>query len=429
MLKGRRGWTRLPGIRLEHNLVWAAGLLELANSGDFAANIWNAVPVPVYAIVFMAIGGTVAAIISICALRDGVKAWRNVKFLRHQRHLLRTQRAQQTEECQSPQNLDVLLDIVRRELYTESTNRWGMDILMGGGAVLISIGTFMAIAGANKKVWLVSNILSGYLGNAPIALFGLVNFVWAIYVSLKKRLHSRAAARKLDDTAALSVVKQHCFNVRLFFSINGTSTLVGGIGSMLTPTYWWAYVVLIPIIISSYFCNFWWRTRVGYDRPVLLLPTRMDARGIIRALEFAEETRCVIKKNPETAMAHLIPDATSLRTVLDRFVEHGLFESFATRLINSRDICQLLCGDGERQVEVEVSRLLALSDTDQELVVGIANTFFQEEGLRYFEHRTRFFAEVLGTYLAMVDEVEEVEEVKSSARNDVEMTEKEVALS
>ncbi|KAH6885187.1 hypothetical protein B0T10DRAFT_492157 [Thelonectria olida] len=404
MVKGRRGWSYLPGIRLEHNLHWAAGLLELANSGDFAANIWNDVPVPVYAIVFMAIGGTVAALISIFALRDGGKAWKNVKFLRHQRHLLRTQRAQQLEECQSTEKLDVLIDITTRELYTEAINRWGMDMLMGGGAVLISIGTFMAIGGANRRVWLASNILSGYLGNAPIALFGLVNFCWAIYMWTKKQSHYSAATKKLQDTPALSVVKEYCFNMRLFFAINGTSTLIGGVGSMLTPTFWWAYVVLIPVIISSYFCNFWWRRRVGYDRPVLNFPIGMNSRGLVQALEFAEETRRVMKKDPEAATMQLVTDPTSLLMVLNRFVEHGLFESFATRLINNKDIRQVLCGEQGTRAEIEVSQLLALPESYRHIVLSIAGTFLQNEGPKHFEHRTRFLAEILGTYLAMVED-------------------------
>jgi hypothetical protein len=419
MVKGRRGWSYLPGIRLEHNLHWAAGLLELANSGDFAANIWNDVPVPVYAIVFMAIGGTVAAVISIFALRDGGKAWKNVKFLRNQHHLLRTQRAQQLEECQSTEKLDVLIDITKRELYTESINRWGMDILMGGGAVLISIGTFMAIGGANRKVWLASNILSGYLGNAPIALFGLVNFCWAIYMFNKKQLHYRAATKKLQDGAALSVVREYCFNMRLFFAINGTSTLIGGVGSMLTPTFWWAYVVLIPVIISSYFCNFWWRRRVGYDRPVLTFPIGMDSRGLVRALEFAEETRRVMKKSPEAAMMQLVTDPTSLLMVLNRFVEHGLFEAFATKLVINKDIRQVLCGEQATRAEIEVSRLVALPESYHEVILSIAGTFLQNEGAKHFEHRTRFLGEILGTYLAMVEE--------NSPRNQGEKTdEKEV---
>lgn len=401
LVKGRRSWSYLPGIRLEHNLHWAAGLLELANSGDFAANIWNDTPVPVYVIVFMAIGGTVAAVISIFALRDGARAWHNVKFLRNQRCLLETQRSQQLEESQSTQEVEVLIDVTRRELYTETINRWGMDILMGGGAILISIGTFMAIGGANKKVWLASNILSGYLGNAPIALYGLVNCVWARYMWTKKRSHYKAAIGKLQDGVALSVVKTYCFHVRLFFIINGTSTFIGGVGSMLTATQWWAYIILIPVMISSYFCNFWWRRRVGYDRPVLNFPVGMDEGGLVEALEFAEETRRAIKKNPEAAMTHLVSDPGSLAMVLNAFVEHGLFEEFSIRLIKNKDIRVMLCGEQGTRTDIEVSGLVDMPEYYHSVILDLAGKFLRDEGPKHFEHRTRFMAEVLGTYLAM----------------------------
>ncbi|CAM6097645.1 unnamed protein product [Calypogeia fissa] len=42
-----------------------------------------------------------------------------------------------------------------------------MDILMGFGAVLVGVGTLMAIRGANPTVYLISNLLSGYIGNTP----------------------------------------------------------------------------------------------------------------------------------------------------------------------------------------------------------------------------------------------------------------------
>ncbi|KAK7431288.1 hypothetical protein QQZ08_002059 [Neonectria magnoliae] len=274
--KGRRRWSYPQGLRFEHNLHWAVGLLELANSGDFAANIWNDTPVPVYAIVFMAVGGTAAAVLSVFALRDAGKAWHNIKFLRNQRRLSREHKTKQLNDGRLVHQANVLLDIATRELYTEVINRWGMNILMGGGAVLISVGTFLAIGGANPKVWLASNILSGYLGNAPIALYGIVNFVWAIIVCRKKQSHRIEAENKLKGTVAVLLLKRYCFNVQLYFAINGTASMVGGVGSMLTATRWWAYVILIPVIISAFFCNYWWRKRVGYG---LIYPLGWTPRG------------------------------------------------------------------------------------------------------------------------------------------------------
>ncbi|KAF4948888.1 hypothetical protein FSARC_13607, partial [Fusarium sarcochroum] len=253
LAKGRSRWYCLDDTRLRNDLFAAVGFLELANAGDFAANVWNEVPVPIYAIVFMVVGGCSALVLSICAFCDSRKAWRNIKFLRQQRKFLETEKERLIANSESPHGLDVFLEITTRELRIEIINRWAMDILMGGGAILISIGTFMAIGGANRRVWLASNILSGYLGNAPIALFGLLSSVWAAMVWTKMRSHVAVARKELQGAPTLTMLKQRCFNVQLFYIINGTATILGGVGSMVTAERWWGYVILIPVIISSIF--------------------------------------------------------------------------------------------------------------------------------------------------------------------------------
>ena len=45
---------------LKNSLLASVGYLELANAKDFAANVWNDVPVPKCAMAFMAIGGVLA---------------------------------------------------------------------------------------------------------------------------------------------------------------------------------------------------------------------------------------------------------------------------------------------------------------------------------------------------------------------------------
>jgi hypothetical protein len=52
-----------------------------------------------------------------------------------------------------------------------------MDVVMGIGAILVGIGTLMAIGGANYAVWYASNLISRYIGNALVALYGLTNAV------------------------------------------------------------------------------------------------------------------------------------------------------------------------------------------------------------------------------------------------------------
>lgn len=150
----------------------AIGFLDLANSGDFAANVFNQVPVPAYAVALMAIGATVALVMSFVAFWDAKRSCSNIKLLRKERKML--------EESSGDHRVE--LDINHRDLGTEIFDCAGVEIAMGVEAFLISIGTYMAIGGTNRAVWFASNLLSGYVGNALPALYGVLNAGWPVYV-------------------------------------------------------------------------------------------------------------------------------------------------------------------------------------------------------------------------------------------------------
>jgi len=48
-VRQKNGWTAEGQRRLRNSLLAGVGLLELGNAGDFAANVWNQVPVPHFA--------------------------------------------------------------------------------------------------------------------------------------------------------------------------------------------------------------------------------------------------------------------------------------------------------------------------------------------------------------------------------------------
>lgn len=391
LTKSRSGWSCIDDNRLRNNLFAAVGFLELANAGDFAANVWNEVPVPIYAIVFMAIGGCAAFVISICAFCDSRKALRNIKFLKRQRQALK--------ESDGELSRDTFAEVTKRELRIEMINRWLMDLLMGGGAMLISIGTFMAIGGANDKVWFASNILSGYLGNAPIALFGLLSAIWAIMVVIKMNAHLTVARKELQGSPALPVLRQRCFNVQVFFIVNGASNVLGGVGSMLTAERWWGYVILIPVIISSIFCNIWWRHRVGYDRPYIPTAPPMTIDTIAETLEVSTQIRLSIQDGVGVDMEHIFGGSAGLKEVLDFFVKHDLFEQFALRLVTNKHARDLFVKIEDVSAQISVDGILATEEEHHATILGVALTFLKKHGPRHMLHRERFLLEILGTYL------------------------------
>ncbi|KAK5988594.1 hypothetical protein PT974_10080 [Cladobotryum mycophilum] len=409
LVRRKDGYVLQEKPKLEHNLFMAVGFMELANACDFAANVWNKEPVPLVATIFMAIGGTVAGTFSLFAFRDAQLAWRNVCFLRQQRRELHEERARLLKEAPegSVVDLDVLLDVSYRELGTEVIGRWTLDVFMGVGAVLISIGTYMALGGRNKTVYLISNILSGYLGNAPVALFGLFNSFWAIYIWLKVQSHVNAAAEAMPGTRAAALVKRRSRNVQTYCTINGTATILGGVGSMITSTRWWGYVILIPVILSSIFCNFWWRWRVGYARHDLLGGGMhgMNVDELGTALEFAARAEISVREQATAPLNGLVSDATSLDHVLRFLEEHELLEPYCLRLANDAKLRAAICGDDSSdavEMTLGAPSLLAVPESAHPAMITAAQDLIRETGSEHFKHRERYTAELLGSYLCIV---------------------------
>ncbi|UKZ95689.1 uncharacterized protein TrAFT101_010511 [Trichoderma asperellum] len=405
LVKAEKGDGYVPqSNKLKNDLYPAVGYLELANAGDFAANVWNSYPVPVYATVFMAVGATFAGIMSVFALLDSRRAWRNVNFLRKQRRELKETRARRAAKSQPTRDLDVLLSVIFRELGTEGVNRWMLNMFMGVGAVLICVGTYLAIAGANPGIFLASNLLSGYIGNAPIAIFGAINSCWAFYIFCKAQGHINAAARAIPGTQSLALIKRRSRNVQIYASINGTATTLGGVGSMITATRWWGYVILIPVILASVFCNHWWRTRAGYSRRDLV-PfglSIMSVDELSTALEFAARAQVKIKEQKKTPINPFVSDPSSLRSILTFIQEQELLEPFCMRLVEDAGLRTTIgYPNNPAAIEIQAASLLNLPKECHPAIIQVAQDTVRKTGPKHFQYRERYAAELLGTYLAI----------------------------
>ncbi|PTB62612.1 hypothetical protein BBK36DRAFT_147694 [Trichoderma citrinoviride] len=393
------------GTRLKNDLYRAVGLLELANAGDFAANVWNKYPVPVYAIVFMVVGATFAGIMSVFAILDARRAWRNVTFLRQQYRELKEARERRAAKAQPTTDLDVLLSVVYRELGTEGINRWGLNLFMGVGAVLIALGTYLALGGQNDAIFLASNLLSGYVGNSPIAAFGAVNTCWAYYIFCKAQGHVNAASKAIPGTRAMALIRRRSRNLQVYTAINGTATFVGGVGSMITATRWWGYVILIPVIMSAVFCNHWWRTRAGYTRRDLVPYGMcvMKPDELSTALDFASRAPRKIKEYKKTPINAFVSDPTSLQDVLTFIQEYELLEPFCERLVKSKDLRRVLgCSGKPDEIKIDISSLLDLPKDQHPAIIQVAQDTVRKVGPVHFQYRERYAAELLGTYFVVL---------------------------
>lgn len=413
-----KGQYRLqePQYQLKNSLLAAVGLFELANAGDFAANVWNTVPVPPYAIALMAVGGTFALVMTYFAYRDARLSWYNLKGLRRERHFL-TRTLKKAEEQQSEQSEEIsrvvkaLLDVNHREIGTEIIDRIGMDILMGLGVTLVGVGTFLAIDGADHRVWLASNYLSGYIGNGPLAVYGLVNLGWSIYVWLRARRHGLSYDAKQTAQADTNLIvgkllKARIDSVRIHAVLNGITGVVAGAASLVTATMWWGYVVLIPCIIVSIAANYLWRHWLGYDRSLLVedLPT-FDKAAITEELVcIATLQRAFLCSTSPVMLSGIMSDPQSTTDVLEFLVKHNLFEAFCTRLLNDKELSAVFFDPSDTSVTIYPSALASISDESvNRRLLDMAEDCFTEYGLAQLKYRERFLLETLGSYMTVLD--------------------------
>ncbi|PWY88338.1 hypothetical protein BO70DRAFT_259291, partial [Aspergillus heteromorphus CBS 117.55] len=392
--------TQQPLFR--NSLLAGVGFLELANAADFAANVWNDIPVPRYALILMAIGGPIALLMTLVAARDLHLSWTNVQLLRQERshlqHLLSTS---------TPTNTSLLktrLGVNYRELGTEIVDRILMDLLMGLGALLVGTGTLMAIWGANPRVYRASNLLSGYIGNGLAALFGVVNAAWSFYLVRRFQTHYKACTATASPThpgvgVFRDQLKLRFRGLQWHAVVNGVNGLVAGGASLVTATMWYGYVVLIPCIISLLACNWFWRSRLGYDRP-LFLPVAEDRGGVeelLAELAYVAQVHRTIVATGD-ALPRGVVDKADLDSVVKFVARNSMFESFCAWVDRLDGGVEGLLGfdAGVDVVSLSPRDLVALGRGNESVVIEKARGFLGLYASKAFAYRERYLLELVG---------------------------------
>lgn len=401
----RRGrFHLLHQQQFRNSLLASVGYLELANALDFAANVWNQIPVPTFAAVLMGIGGTCALGMVFVALQDFRLSMRNVKLLRTERENLKRLQQYHSKNTEVVQLLQSRLGVSDRELGTEIVDRIVMDLLMGFGSVLVGVGTLMAIGGANPRVFKASNLLSGYIGNSLAAMFGLVNAVWSGYLIRRFHQHLTAirASQPSDDVRRRLHTRIRRFQWHSF--INGLNGLVAGAGSMVTAERWWGYVVLIPCIISLIAVNFFWRKKLGYDRPLLMEVSlaRIQLTPLLEDLEYAIAMQRGLAE-PDTALPRALVQMDSLDSMLRLIVQNRMLERYCESLARDKQTRELLrdlppttTTPHEITLSIDVLfRLSSSSTANAHILRDHAKRFLQKDGVLIFTYRERHLLELL----------------------------------
>ncbi|CAK7212512.1 hypothetical protein SEUCBS140593_001528 [Sporothrix eucalyptigena] len=386
--------------KLRNSLLAGMGFLELANAGDFAANVWNKIPIPVYAIVLMVLGASVALGILYFVVKDARLSWENLRGLRAERYYLQKEKARHRQDTEMTRTLESLLDVNFREMGTELVDRIGMDTFMGFGALTVGIGTFMAIGGANENVYRASNLLSGYIGNAPCALYGLANLFWSIFVWRRAHRHSQAGTTRLTGSRMEQMLKIRTSRVKVHSSLNGITGIVGGAGSLVSATMWWGYVVLIPCIASSILANYFWRHKIGYQRPLVRQVVPFNEESIVAELAFVDLSRQRWSQPRSDPFTGLVSKTESVSCVMEFIVRNRLFEEFCMRLLADAEVCAALFDTSRDTVTISSESLGAVNDDAvRGRLIEIARALMTEAAPNCFRDQENSLLEVLGCVL------------------------------
>jgi hypothetical protein len=365
------------------------GFLDIANSGDFAANVFNHVPVPVYAIVLMAVGATVALSMSFFALRDAKCSWENVKLLQQERKLLKAMDSDKAAE----------LEINHRDLGTEIFDRVGVDIAMGSGAFLIAIGTYMAIGGANRKVWFASNLLSGYVGNALPALYGLCNVGWSINVWIRAHEQVCAVSIHLQDGVAKKLLLLRGRRIQEHAILTAIVCLVSGALSMVTPTHWWPYPVLLVCGLAFLYSTWVYKTQIGYERSLLTDDASLDRATLIVEICFLDSVEEALQQTLDAWLALHLEDL-SMSDLLQFVIRCDLFEHLCGQLLTESCFVKQYFDTLSTTTTVSQQMLLEI-DKPEEIaeVISSARACLERYATRQVNVRKRYLLEALGSCL------------------------------
>jgi len=378
--------------KLRNNLLPVIGFIELANAGDFPANVWNESPLPTLAIVLMAVGGTLALSMLPFVAWDAVLSWQNIRALRAERRCLHRLKLRKEKEFnhETVRSVNCLLNVNFREQGTEWVDRFGMDTIMGFGALIVGVGTYMAIAGANPRIHLASDLLTGYIGNSPCALYGLVNLAWAIWVWLRAGKHTSAPC-KVSNHKIEKLLQRRAKEFRIHSLLSGMAGIVAGAASLMTYTHWEAYIVLAVCLVLSVVLNFFWRHRLGYDRPLFRdgQDLGFSEDDIMTALQHVTEMRA------KTEPFKLNPRA-SLSDIMEFLRLHNLFEDFCLKCCSKNMTASIPPGN-----KIDVEELLCFAAGDKTRTLRIRNAaeaVVKRAAPSCFAYQERWLLETLGCY-------------------------------
>ncbi|QIX00463.1 hypothetical protein AMS68_005980 [Peltaster fructicola] len=401
LLRRKHRYDLARDRQYKNNLLWQVGFLELSNALDFPANVWNQIPTPLFAAVLMGLGGSVAILWSIFAFWDMHKSLANIRLLRSERRFLkRWQREVDTEDTLATSCLvQAYIDVNTRELGWEVIDRVMLDVCSGISGILVGTGALMAIRGDIDEVFWVSNLLSGYIGNSFLAPFALLNVFWAGFMWMRAGGESKELVDGLAPFSheLRSKVRRHGRKHRLYAVLNGATAVVGCVGSIMSATLWYGYVIIAPCVVASVFANLLWRHRMGYDRD--MIRRKDDIRGvdILQTLNAIQLAIDAFTTGSITALPCFTLDDSITANVAQFMKKACLYNSFCHELSRRRPM-----SEKDESLDESIIDHAYLCSVDNDMVIA-AGTAAITKDQRWLIYQERFLIEVYGRYSRVLE--------------------------
>lgn len=394
LVKSRKGYRADTSVFYTNNLLVQVGFLEFTNALDFPANVWNQVPIPVYAQVLMGLGGTVAILWSIFAFWDMHRSLKNVRLLWEERQFLKAWRESfDSENLDTRRLVRAWLDVNLREIGWELIDRVLMDVCSGTSGILVGTGALMAIRGDIDSVFAASNLLSGYIGNSFLAPFAVLGLIWAIFMWMRAggQPQSLTKGRFSVDADIQQKMCWHGRKHRFYAVLNGLTAVVGTVGSIMSSTLWYGYVVIAPCVFTSIFLNWFWRHKLGYDRDIVRDKATLQQADLYGSLQNLVNVDKAVREGSvrDLIIAGEKSNATWLTSLL---LDLGLYHDFCCRLLERPGVAEQLHLTGKGVLELDPDAVTSL-DNDTLRDVAVATL---EHGSKRLLYRERFLVEVFG---------------------------------
>ena len=308
----RRRFLRAPqlqAIDVERRLKDTSTviLFELDSYGDIGSTPLFPTPLSPLALTLLPVGGAACLLFGARpALQDVASGLRNLRALRDEKkrlllrqHAVRAGVRARQAGASGPQatrntpmldlrrelmTLNTRLAICSAEQHSERTDRVISGALVAPGTIITAVGNFVTpgflVAASNSGAALTADLLTGFVGNAPIALYSVVN---AAYNARKARIAHRRLHHlqrfclheiwhdlHIDVDAMLQRRQQMIRNNAICKSISAIGIGVGGVLTAINPI---GYAVLLPFAVGRATCEYLAHKKLGYSRRIYTGPS------------------------------------------------------------------------------------------------------------------------------------------------------------